>query len=258
MRTADAAAMSTDHPHEIPSHPALLSRREAMLRVGGGGLLLAGLAGCGGAAATSSAAAETPSCVLTPESTEGPYFLDLRKLRRTITEGRPGLRLDLRVKVVDASTCKPMKGVAVDIWHADAGGAYSGFAQEGTEGETWMRGIQLTGADGVATFRTIYPGWYDGRATHIHLKTYVGGSTGSTYAGGTTAHTGQLFFRDTTTDRIARIAPYSARDVRRVRNAEDGIYGQAGAGSVLKLTRRSASSLRAGMVGRITLGIDAG
>jgi len=99
--------------------------------------------------------AATPSCTLSPEVTEGPYYLDLDKVRRDVTEGKHGLRLDLRIKVVNAATCKPIDDVAVEIWHADAGGTYSGFSQEGTAGKTYLRGVQLTGESGVARFRTV-------------------------------------------------------------------------------------------------------
>jgi protocatechuate 3,4-dioxygenase beta subunit len=142
--------------------------------------------------------AATPSCTLTPEVTQGPYYLDLDKVRRNITEGKRGLRLDLRIKVVDADTCKAHENAVVEIWHCDAGGTYSGFSQEGTAGKTYLRGTQLTGENGVAQFRTIYPGWYQGRAIHIHMKVHVGGQT---------VHTGQLFFNDSVSDRVVRLSP---------------------------------------------------
>lgn len=260
--------MCDDH-HDVPDHPALLregdhglTRRAALrhLGIGGAGLGAAGLLAGGLRGAHTLLApqeAYAASCTLFPEVTEGPYQLDLYRIRKTITEGRSGLRLDLRIRVIDSSTCKPVRNAAVDIWHADAAGRYSGFAAEGTSGQTWMRGIQLTDSTGLATFRTIYPGWYQGRATHIHVQVLTGGKAGSRYTGGTTRHTGQLFFPDTTTDRVARLSPYRARTVTRTRNSQDGIYGQAGAGTILKLKRRSSSSIRSGFTGSITMGIDA-
>jgi len=191
--------------------------------------------------------AATPSCTLSPEVTEGPYYLDLDKVRRDVTEGKPGLRLDLRIKVVNAATCKPIDDVAVEIWHADAGGTYSGFSQEGTAGKTYLRGVQLTGESGVAQFRTVYPGWYPGRAIHIHMKAHVGERT---------AHTGQLFFNDSVNDRVVRLSPYNGRGGTRMRNREDSIYRQAGSGALLRLRRRKASTIRKGLTGTITVGID--
>ena len=142
----------------------------------------------------SAPAASTVSCILTPEMTEGPYYIAGEKVRRNITEGRPGTRLELRLSVVDASTCRPITGAAVDIWHADAGGVYSGFGA-GASSRTFMRGIQRTDTAGLAQFVTVYPGWYQGRTVHIHVKVHVGGNV---------VHTGQLFFSDTLTDSVYR------------------------------------------------------
>jgi protocatechuate 3,4-dioxygenase beta subunit len=242
------------------------TRRRLLRDATGAGATLAGLglAGCEAAGEEASApagagasSAARPSCTLAAELTEGPFYLDLDKLRRDVTEDRRGLRLDLRVKVVNAGTCRPMEDAAVEIWHADAGGSYSGFSQEGTEEETYLRGVQLTDARGVARFITVYPGWYPGRAIHIHTKVHVGGrAAGRTYRGGRTAHTGQLFFNDSVSDRVIRLTPYSGRGGMRVRNREDGIYGEAGSGALLRLRRRRASSFRTGLIGTITVGIE--
>jgi protocatechuate 3,4-dioxygenase beta subunit len=97
------------------------------------------------------------SCILTPEQTEGPYYIAGEKLRRNITDGHPGAPMLLRTTVVDATTCRPIKNAAVDIWHADAAGVYSGFGS-GAASRTFMRGIQRTNAKGLAEFRTVYPG----------------------------------------------------------------------------------------------------
>ena len=121
--------------------------------------------------------------MLSPEQTEGPYYIDGEKLRRDITEGRPGVPLLLRLRVVDASTCKPIKGAAVDIWHCDALGVYSGFGS-GSGNRTFMRGIQKTDATGLARFRSVWPGWYQGRTVHIHVKVHVA-ATSSTPASST-------------------------------------------------------------------------
>ena len=136
------------------------------------------------------------SCVLAPELTEGPYYLPNERIRRDITEGKPGTPLRLSLTVVSASSCKPIAGAAVDIWHADAGGVYSGVA--GNTG-TFLRGIQKSDRSGLAVFDTIYPGWYQGRAVHVHVKVHLGGNV---------VHTGQLFFPDALSDRVYRAAPY--------------------------------------------------
>ena len=232
--------------------PQRTTRRESLVRIGG---LLAGAIAAGGwkAFSPSEAAGERAqgsgpagvasgavSCVLSPEMTEGPYYIAGERLRRNITEGKRGVPLWLHLGVVDVSTCKPIKGAAVDIWHADAVGVYSGFGR-GAGNRTFLRGIQRTDARGIAQFRSIYPGWYPGRTVHIHVKAHVGGNV---------VHTGQLFFAETVTDAVYRKAPYSSRGARDTRNADDAVFANGGRRSMLKLRKTHA-----GYVGRITMGV---
>jgi protocatechuate 3,4-dioxygenase beta subunit len=221
-----------------------INRRDSLLAAGGliAGALIpeaASAAGSGPAAVASGAI----SCVLTPELTEGPYYVPNEKVRRNITEGKPGTPLDLRLTVVDASTCKPIKSAVVDIWHADALGVYSG-AVANNPGTNFMRGVQKTDSTGLAHFLSVYPGWYQGRAVHIHVKVYLGGNV---------VHTGQFFFNDALTDTVYKHAPYSARGSRDTRNAADSIYRNGGSRSLLKVTK-VASGYRAG----ITMGVHRG
>jgi protocatechuate 3,4-dioxygenase beta subunit len=185
--------------------------------------------------------AATVACVLTPEQTEGPYYIAGERLRRNITDGHPGTPLILRTMVVDAATCRPIENAAVDIWHADAAGAYSGFGS-GASSRTFMRGIQRTSARGLAEFRTVYPGWYQGRTVHVHVKVHVGGNV---------VHTGQLYFSDALTDKVYRQAPYASRPSRDVRNAQDMIYRSGGARSLLRVKRSPAGLY----VATITMGV---
>ena len=181
------------------------------------------------------------SCILTPEQTEGPYYIPGEKFRRNITDGHPGAPMQLRTFVVDATTCRPLKNAAVDVWHADAAGVYSGFGS-GASSRTFMRGIQRTNAKGLAEFRTVYPGWYQGRSVHIHVKVHVGGNV---------VHTGQLYFSDSLTDAVYRRSPYSSRPNRTTRNADDLIYRNGGSRSMLKVKRASSGLY----VATITMGI---
>ncbi len=211
-----------------------LTRRRSLERLGGFLVTAIGAAGLKidsseGAGPAAVASGEL-SCVLTPEQTEGPYYIANEALRRNITEGRPGAPLLLRAFVVNASTCKPINAAAVDIWHADAGGVYSGFGA-GAASRTFMRGIQRTNAKGLALFRTVYPGWYQGRTVHIHVKVHLGGNV---------VHTGQLYFPDTVTDAVYRKQPYSARPTRDVRNAADSIFRNGGSKSLLNVKKNSA------------------
>jgi protocatechuate 3,4-dioxygenase beta subunit len=148
--------------------------------------------------------------------------------------------LTLRLGVVDAKTCKPIEGAAVDIWHCDASGTYSGFGA-GRSSRTFMRGIQWTNANGVATFKSVYPGWYQGRTVHIHVKVHVRGNV---------VHTGQIYFPDGVTDAAYKRAPYSARPNREVRNADDMIFRDGGRRSLLSLRRSGV-----GYVGSIRMGV---
>jgi protocatechuate 3,4-dioxygenase beta subunit len=184
------------------------------------------------------------TCVLAPEATEGPYYLEGDKVRRDIREGRPGVLLTLKTTVVDVSKCKPVKGAAVDIWHCGADGVSSGTSVQNTESERFLRGIQKTDKNGLATFTTVYPGWYPGRTVHIHVRVALGGSV---------VHTGQLYFPDALTDQVYRRSPYNTRSARETRNASDSIFRNGGSRSTLKLKKNGS-----GYVGTILMGVQRG
>ena len=219
----------------------LLTRRGTLLRLGG--LVAAGLGieashpGEGPAGVASG----TVKCVLTPEQTEGPFYIANEKVRRNITEGKRGTPLALRATVVNASTCKAIKGASVDIWHCDAAGVYSGFGQ-GASNRTFLRGLQRTNVNGLAVLKTIYPGWYQGRTVHIHVKVHLGGNV---------VHTGQLYFPDTVTDKAYRKSPYSARPGRTTRNANDSVFVNGGKNSMLSVHADGTG----GYVASITMGV---
>jgi hypothetical protein len=215
-----------------PSAPADPGRRRLLGALGAGAAALA-VAGCtrppgGGGTTTTTTPGGGGACVLTPEQTEGPYYLDNDLVRSNIVDGHPGTPLRLELLVEDPS-CAPRPGAAVDIWHCDAAGVYSGFGA-GASNRNFLRGTQVAGADGKVVFETIYPGWYVGRATHIHVKVHVGGRE---------IHTGQLYFDEALNDAVYRSAPY-AKAGTRVRNSGDGIYRVGGAQSMLALTPAGA------------------
>jgi protocatechuate 3,4-dioxygenase beta subunit len=221
------------------------TRRSSLARFGG--LVVAAAGGRALATDTDTAAGGNKAvesgavqCVLTPELTEGPYYIAGEKLRRDIREGHPGTLLTLRLRVLNASTCKPIKSAAVDIWHADAAGNYSGFGAD-TSSRTFLRGIQKTDKNGLAVFTTIYPGWYQGRAVHIHVKVHVGGSV---------VHTGQLFFPDAVTAAAYKASPYSSRPGPDLKNAADSIFVNGGKRGLLALQKSGA-----GYVGTIAMGV---
>ncbi|MEZ4563959.1 MAG: intradiol ring-cleavage dioxygenase [Thermomicrobiales bacterium] len=252
--------------------PASPSRRD-LLRGGAAafalGALQVRLPAPAGAQETASPTADL--CLMTPELTEGPYYLDTDLLRQDITEGTPGLPLRLQVLVADSQACTPLTNAAVDIWHCDAQGFYSGVnARPGggsgdaavIDSDTFLRGIQLTGDDGVAEFTTIYPGWYTGRTVHIHMKVHIDGDVvdENTYDGGHVSHTGQLFFDDAISDEVYRsVEAYAGRDdSQRTRNDQDNILGDHldEPGFLVSLSPLDESDPRQGYLGVITIGVD--
>ena len=221
-----------------------LTRRQLL---GIGGIGIAALAvGCrpGGPGTTTTTRSTTPTpttpgtCVLQPEVTEGPYYLDRDLVRSDISGGRPGLPVQLDLLVADEA-CRPRPGAAVDIWYCDAGGVYSGVG--GNTG-SFLRGTQIADADGRVTFQGIYPGWYAGRCVHFHVKVHTGGRE---------IHTGQLFIDQALNDEIARMAPYAGNRAGRVRNGSDFIFRQTQGRSMLPLTAQGS-----GYRGAMTLAVQ--
>ncbi len=207
------------------------------------GLGLAGsaiVAACGGGtrtgsaptastATTASASAvpvATPTCIVTPSETEGPYFVDDRLNRADIkadpSDGsvRAGVPLSLTFNVANVGTsCTALQGAQVDVWHCDALGVYSDVSAENTVGKRYLRGYQVTDSIGKVTFSTIYPGWYQGRAVHIHFKVRTFSGAQKTFE-----FTSQIFFDDAISDEVFKQAPYSSRGARDTRNAVDMVY----------------------------------
>lgn len=196
-----------------------------------------------------------PSCVLTPSADEGPYFVDERLLRSDIRAdaggGPPeeGVRLVLALRAVGArGDCPPVEGAHVDIWHCNAYGIYSDEPAEKTVGRTFLRGCQITDADGGVAFTTIFPGWYAGRAVHVHLKLRFLDDDQVTYD-----FTTQLFFDEELIHGIhAGRPPYDARGRPHVSNADDYIYSVDGPDLTVPLTAEPDGGYR----GSIVIGLD--
>lgn len=255
--------------------------RRKVLVLGGAAAGAAGLAltGCGSsdgsapAASSSSATGSTSSgsgqCVLMSSVTEGPYYLDNALVRKDITDGKEGVELTVRLTVQDTTeSCGPVSGAAVEIWHCDAWGYYSGYTttspggsvpaeSEDTSGandKTFLRGYQIAGDDGVVEFTTVFPGWYTPRVTHIHLKVHTGGQKDDgTYEGGKVNYTGQLFFADKYGDAVYKLAPYAQHGGTPTKLDDDMVYAGGGAKDGLMTVTGDATK---GYVGTLTVGID--
>lgn len=195
---------------------------------------------------------DTDVCLLTPEVTEGPYYVADALLRRDIREDKEGVPLTLRIQVVDAF-CLPMAGARVDVWHCDAQGIYSQFGggdsgQTSSQEETFLRGIQMADETGTVEFDTIYPGWYSGRTTHIHYKVWIDE---------TNVLTGQIFFPDALSEFLyLNVDPYARDRERDTLNAMDGIAEQATRASYAGIKEEADRYLAQIIVGVDPLGIS--
>jgi len=171
--------------------------------------------------------AGSSTCRAWPEQDEGPYHRADVPERRDVTEGAPGLPLELGVRLLDERGAPPT-GASFEIWHCDALGRYSGFPPPGTDLEyvddqTFLRGSQRVDAEGVVQFRTVYPGWYAGRTLHIHVRAEAGGR----------AFTSQLYFPEETNTEVLGRQPYAARPGRDTTNDADDLAATGGGPAVL-------------------------
>ena len=213
-----------------------VTRRRALALLGSGAAWLASMRSA--RAATSGAA--LPACIARPQQTEGPFFVDSALERSDIrTDALTGvavpgvpLRLAFKVSRMSATSCAPLPGAQVDVWHCDATGRYSNADRRSQSRGAFLRGYQRTDAAGNAQFVTIYPGWYGGRAVHVHFKIRTQGISGSSQE-----FTSQLYFDDALNDRVFATAPYAAHGVPAMRNADDFIFREGGRQLVVDATR---------------------
>ena len=223
-------------------------------------------------------------CRLSAQQETGPYYIPGELLRSDIGEGRAGVPLSLRIVLLDSRTCTPVPNAAVDLWHCDAVGLYSGFTKQepmgppGPDGGppgpppfgsfedgpggpgpmepppdhaptdklSFLRGIQLTGGDGSVGFRTVFPGFYMGRTNHIHFKVRIGGhASGKSYDAGHTSYVGQIFFPEEATAEMMQHDPYRRHKIHRTTLEEDRVFGeQQGELSIVQLRPRQPGAPR--------------
>ncbi|WP_217242967.1 intradiol ring-cleavage dioxygenase [Streptomyces sp. AC555_RSS877] len=297
--TGNQTAQGPKHKQDPTRRKVVVAGGAAVAAVGvGGALAMTASADETTASATSTASSTSSSAEvcykLTSETTEGPYYIDADKIRQDITEDKEGIPLTLTLKVIDSETCKPIRDAAVDIWHCDALGIYSGYEslstggggtaptgapsgtptgeppsgapsggpggggvhEEPTDDERYLRGTWKTDKQGRVTFKTIFPGWYRGRCVHIHTKVHVDGEwTDAGYEGGHACHTGQFFFDEESVLASAEVEPYATSTTERTTLTEDTIYDQSGTQGGLLRLKYNKKNIAKGVVGSLTVGV---
>jgi protocatechuate 3,4-dioxygenase beta subunit len=218
-----------------------IGRREAIGAMGAGAAALA--FGCGGSSGsptsptttTTTTTGTNAACAVTPTETVGPYPSLTDLFRSDIREGKSGTLLTLTVRVVNTnSACAVVPGANVEIWHVDAAGNYSQYGSQTTQ--TYLRGIQTTNASGEVTFTTIYPGWYQGRATHIHLEVTMAGRS---------VKVTQIAFPEAVNNAVHASGVYASRGSNPISNSADGIFADSLSSELVTPTGDSASGYAA-------------
>ena len=231
-----------------------LHRREVLAALGAG-VGAAAAAACGSSSTSPTAASAfttttTPSvsaaCTVVPTETRGPYpdttgmINNPSFFRRDITEGRPGVPLTLTLTVVNVnSACAAVGGLQVEIWQCDAAGHYSEYSQPGFNGagQTFLRGVQTTDANGQVTFTTVYPGWYSGRATHIHVDVYKSGAI---------VKSTQIAFPETVSSAVYASGAYAAHGQNtQTSNANDNVFSDGVTNELAAVSGSTASGYTA-------------
>jgi protocatechuate 3,4-dioxygenase beta subunit len=201
-----------------------MHRREAIGVLGAAGAAAIAY-GCGAASASPTSPSTTTAtttgtnaaCAVTPTETAGPYPSLNDFFRSDIRDGKSGTILTLTIRVVNVnSSCAPVSNANVEIWHVDAAGTYSQYGTQTTQ--TYLRGIQTTNERGDVVFTTIYPGWYQGRATHIHAEVTIGGRS---------VKVTQMAFPETVNNAVHATGVYASRGTNPMSNASDGIFADS-------------------------------
>jgi protocatechuate 3,4-dioxygenase beta subunit len=211
-----------------------VSRRQALGVLGAAG---AAMVACNGSTPTSPTPTPTSSaaCVVTPSETAGPFPSITLPVRSDVREDRTGLLLNLAITVVNASaSCAPVTNASVEIWHCDAAGNYSEYGN--LTSSTWLRGIQPVDAGGVARFTTVYPGWYAGRATHIHIEVFVNNRS---------VKTSQIAFPEEINSAVYATGVYASKGQNPTKNDRDGIFSDGFTSELATLTGKPASGYNA-------------
>ncbi|CAH0025999.1 unnamed protein product [Clonostachys rhizophaga] len=177
------------------------------------------------------------SCVLTPEVTQGPYYVSGEDIRYRIIEDQEGAEIILDYQVIDVDTCEPVPDVYLEMWHCNSTGVYSGVNAQGNGDstdlsnidKTFLRGIQKTDKDGVSQFLSLFPGHYTSRATHIHIMVHTNATEQKNHTLGNenySSHTGQAFFDQDLISAVEQLPPYNTNTQELTLNADDSILSE--------------------------------
>ncbi|KAL3424687.1 hypothetical protein PVAG01_03968 [Phlyctema vagabunda] len=207
------------------------------------------------------------SCILSPEVTQGPYYVAGEYMRQNLTEDQQGVELILDTQVIDVNTCDPVTNAVVEIWACNSTGVYSGIVASGNGDssdtsnldKTFLRGLQPTDDDGVAQFITTFPGHYTSRATHFHTLSHFNGSLNDngTYTGGYVSHVGQLFFDQDLITQVEATAPYNTNTQEITLNADDSVLAEEGVtGDPFITYSLLGEDVSEGVFGWVAFGID--
>ncbi|KAF8317992.1 aromatic compound dioxygenase [Clavulina sp. PMI_390] len=239
----------------------------------------------GAVPASQTTQASDGACALSPQQEEGPYYVAGEALRENLIDNEPGIPFYLEFSLIDTNTCEPLVGAAIDIWSCNATGEYAGFISSDsapyntseysgdiqhvgdqndagstiTDGKTFLRGQQLTDENGTVKFTSLIPGWYSGRAAHVHVRVHVGGevTANGTYIGGNLTHTGQTFFGEDFYSQVANVYPYSLDTNARTTNDEDRPWSQQnGSYGAWNLYYVAEEDITQGIIGFQTLAVD--
>lgn len=212
---------------------------------------------------------DTNLCQMSPEEMSGPYFVNEKLIRRCIVEDQEGIPLLLNIKIIDSITCKPIEDLLIDIWHCNAFGKYSGWRYinpdleapsddigtiSRTDSSTFLRGAQKTNKDGLVRFCTIFPGFYAGRAIHIHVsarKANVDKRKNEKFY-----FVSQLYFNESISSEVTKNELYSPREIKRLKNNEDSIFSGVSNGAAVIFSSKIGNELEDGVFGSVTLSID--
>ncbi|KAF2127269.1 extracellular dioxygenase, partial [Dothidotthia symphoricarpi CBS 119687] len=180
------------------------------------------------------------SCILTPEVTQGPYYVSGEYVREDMSEDQEGVPLTLNIQLIDVNTCEPVPSIYLELWHCNSTGVYSGISASGNGdstdtsnlNNTFLRGIAQSDDSGVVVMQSVFPGHYTSRATHIHVLSHNAESTvlaNDTLTGNTVTHVGQVFFDQDLITLVETQEPYASNTQELTTNADDSILSEEAA-----------------------------